>query len=179
MWIKASDSFSNGNCVEVKRGADGTVLVRNSRDPDGPQLTYDAQSWRQMLIAIKTGGLDHTLTSVGEIKMDSPGSREWLLFTHDEWAGVPGRREKRRVRPPRAGGGLMPFRAVAGLLLSAEGLALLVFAGLPWLGLAVAVGSSWWRTPVPGDRRPARSVVRCTLREGPHTGVRPGGRDLR
>lgn len=44
-WIKSSLSFSNGNCTEVA-SADGSVLVRDSQDPDGPRLAFPAGAWR-------------------------------------------------------------------------------------------------------------------------------------
>ncbi len=43
-WKRAPDSFSNGNCVEV-RLADGTVGVRDSKNPNGPALTFTPAVW--------------------------------------------------------------------------------------------------------------------------------------
>ena len=44
-WVKSSLSFSNGNCVEVADLPGGEVLVRNSRDPDGPKLCFTRDEW--------------------------------------------------------------------------------------------------------------------------------------
>ena len=44
-WRKASYSGDNGgNCVEVA-GTPATVAVRDSKDPDGPRLTFTRQAW--------------------------------------------------------------------------------------------------------------------------------------
>jgi hypothetical protein len=42
-WRKASYSGSTENCVEV--ALDGTVGVRDTKDPDGGQLELPAASW--------------------------------------------------------------------------------------------------------------------------------------
>jgi hypothetical protein len=45
-WVKSSYSGpTGGNCVEVALLADGTVAVRNSRDPSGPALVFPAVEW--------------------------------------------------------------------------------------------------------------------------------------
>jgi len=53
-WRKASQSFSNSNCVEV-RGAGGRVQVRDSKDPDGPVLTVSPAAWRRFLNQVRRG----------------------------------------------------------------------------------------------------------------------------
>ena len=45
IWIKSSLSFSNGNCVEVASLPGDEIGVRNSRDPDGPVLTFTPRAW--------------------------------------------------------------------------------------------------------------------------------------
>lgn len=40
IWRKSSVSNPSGNCVELAELADGTVAVRNSREPQGPVLIY-------------------------------------------------------------------------------------------------------------------------------------------
>lgn len=48
-WHKASRSNSNGgNCVEVA-ASPGRVLVRDSKDPDGPRLSVTRAEWRSFL----------------------------------------------------------------------------------------------------------------------------------
>ncbi|MFI0482625.1 DUF397 domain-containing protein [Actinomadura sp. 9N215] len=58
-WRKSSHSnTSGGNCVEVADLA-GNIGVRDSKDPNGPQLTLDATTWRTLTHRIKNG--DHNL----------------------------------------------------------------------------------------------------------------------
>jgi hypothetical protein len=56
-WTKASHSYANGNCVEVAR-ASGRVLVRDSKDPHGPVLTFTRAGWEAFLAAAKNGEFD-------------------------------------------------------------------------------------------------------------------------
>lgn len=43
----------NGDCVEVAASGD-EILVRDSKDPNGPTLAYSAQDWRRFLAATTT-----------------------------------------------------------------------------------------------------------------------------
>jgi hypothetical protein len=53
-WRKATYSSGNGgNCIEVA-AADRTVAVRDSRDPDGPRLTFAAPAWQAFGAKLKT-----------------------------------------------------------------------------------------------------------------------------
>ena len=40
VWRKSGHSFSNGNCVEVAVLPGGKVGLRDSQDPDGPDLRF-------------------------------------------------------------------------------------------------------------------------------------------
>lgn len=51
-WRKSSHSNS-GNCAEVRAG-EGAVRVRDSQDPDGPELDLDEQAWRDFLARLRT-----------------------------------------------------------------------------------------------------------------------------
>jgi hypothetical protein len=44
-WIKSSRSTGNGACVEVKSPAVESVVVRDSKDPQGPVLTFSPEEW--------------------------------------------------------------------------------------------------------------------------------------
>jgi len=57
-WFKSSLSFSNGNCLEAQFPPDGGVAVRNSRDPDGPVLTFTADEWDAFLGGVMLGEFD-------------------------------------------------------------------------------------------------------------------------
>lgn len=69
-WTKSSYSAGNGNCVEVEwrkssYSADtaacvevatqAVVRVRDSKDPDGPILTFEPAPWMDFVWGIKNG----------------------------------------------------------------------------------------------------------------------------
>jgi hypothetical protein len=56
-WRKASHSMGNGDCVEVAPG-DGKVLVRDSKIPHTPVLSYSADAWESFVVGAKLGKLD-------------------------------------------------------------------------------------------------------------------------
>lgn len=46
-WFKSSYSNDQGGaCVEGARLADGSMAVRDSKDPHGPALLFAASAWR-------------------------------------------------------------------------------------------------------------------------------------
>ncbi len=50
VWRKATRSGANGgDCVEVADTPDALVAVRDSKDPDGPALSFPASRWRAFL----------------------------------------------------------------------------------------------------------------------------------
>lgn len=54
-WVKSSYSSNEGpECVEVA-SSPGTVHVRDSKDPEGPQLTFGPAEWSAFL----THAADH------------------------------------------------------------------------------------------------------------------------
>jgi hypothetical protein len=52
-WIKSPLSGPSGNCVEAMR-AGNSVVVRDSKDPDGPQLTFTFAEWRAFVDGVET-----------------------------------------------------------------------------------------------------------------------------
>ncbi|MFD7729169.1 DUF397 domain-containing protein [Kitasatospora phosalacinea] len=55
-WRKSSYSDGNGGeCVEVDDANPGTV--RDSKDPDGPRLTFTTRAWQAFVTGLKTGDL--------------------------------------------------------------------------------------------------------------------------
>ncbi|HEX8626747.1 MAG TPA: DUF397 domain-containing protein [Catenuloplanes sp.] len=56
-WVKASRSGNNGQCVEAK-DTGPTVDVRDSKDKDGPVLTFSAEDWSSFVYGLKDGAFD-------------------------------------------------------------------------------------------------------------------------
>lgn len=58
-WHKASYSSSNGGtCVEVARNLPGLVAVRDSKDPDGPVLSFTPDDWQVFAATVKAGAVN-------------------------------------------------------------------------------------------------------------------------
>ena len=56
VYRKSSYSGQQNNCVEVAPVRDGAA-VRDSKDPDGPVLRFDADTWRAFIGAVKSDRL--------------------------------------------------------------------------------------------------------------------------
>ena len=56
-WRTARRSAGNGACVEVAT-ADLRVLVRDSKDQNGPVVQYPGSAWQAFLADAKKGHLD-------------------------------------------------------------------------------------------------------------------------
>jgi len=52
-WRRSSYSGGNGNCVEVTDAAPGVVAVRDSKDPEGPKLTFTPEQWTAFTHSLK------------------------------------------------------------------------------------------------------------------------------
>ena len=53
-WVTSSCSNSDGdNCVQARRSGQASVQVRDSKDPDGPVLTFTSTEWHTFITAIK------------------------------------------------------------------------------------------------------------------------------
>jgi hypothetical protein len=53
-WKKSSRS-GTGNCVEIRMTETGDIQVRDSKDPDGPVLTFMPAQWDAFVSGTKTG----------------------------------------------------------------------------------------------------------------------------
>lgn len=58
IWRKASASNTNGNCVEAAPMPGGGVVVRDSKDPDGPMLRFTAAEWSAFAEGMAAGEFD-------------------------------------------------------------------------------------------------------------------------
>lgn len=52
---KRSSRCGNTTCVEVDLRPDGTVLVRDSKHPEQPPLTFDGAEWDDFVRGVKAG----------------------------------------------------------------------------------------------------------------------------
>lgn len=57
-WRKASRSNGSGACVEVAVFTDGTIGVRDSKDREGPKLTFTPAEWEAFLDGARKGEFD-------------------------------------------------------------------------------------------------------------------------
>lgn len=60
-WRKSTVSNYQANCVEVAVLGDGGVAVRNSRFPDGPQITYTRAEMAAFIRGVRAGEFDDLL----------------------------------------------------------------------------------------------------------------------
>lgn len=51
-WRKASRSVGNGACVEIA-ALKGSILVRDSKIPESPVITYSTGAWQSFLSGLK------------------------------------------------------------------------------------------------------------------------------
>ncbi|MEV0530296.1 DUF397 domain-containing protein [Kitasatospora sp. NPDC050463] len=54
-WRKSTHSGGNGACVEIATPVADAVAVRDSKDPQGPQLNFSAEAWKAFAIDAGAG----------------------------------------------------------------------------------------------------------------------------
>jgi hypothetical protein len=63
-WRKSSRSNGQSNCVEVavtagsKEGSDHVITVRDSKNPDGPELVFTPAEWDAFTAGVRDGEFD-------------------------------------------------------------------------------------------------------------------------
>jgi Domain of unknown function (DUF397) len=58
IWRKSSFSGDNGACVELAAVPEGTVAVRDSKNPDGAMLIFTRAEMRAWLHGVRAGEFD-------------------------------------------------------------------------------------------------------------------------
>jgi hypothetical protein len=57
-WHRSSLCAGNATCVEVAALPGGGAAVRDSKDPEGARLRFDAAEWEAFIAAVKAGEFD-------------------------------------------------------------------------------------------------------------------------
>ncbi|MEU5421193.1 DUF397 domain-containing protein [Streptomyces sp. NPDC020799] len=52
-WRKSSYSTNGGDCIEIGEGLTGVVPVRDSKDANGPVLTFELAAWADFITCVK------------------------------------------------------------------------------------------------------------------------------
>lgn len=55
VWKKSSHSGAHGDCVEVRTPGHFEVAVRDSKDPQGPVLTFTPRAWTAFVADVDAG----------------------------------------------------------------------------------------------------------------------------
>jgi len=64
-WFKSTKSDGASNCVETSFAADGTVGVRDSKNPAGPVLEFTPGEWDAFISGAKDGEFDRNPANRG------------------------------------------------------------------------------------------------------------------
>jgi hypothetical protein len=54
-WRKSSYSTDTANCVEFALLSAVRIGVRDSKDSNGPMISYDSVAWRDFVAAVRAG----------------------------------------------------------------------------------------------------------------------------
>lgn len=95
-WVKSSYSGSQGgNCLEVAADAHGEeVLVRDTKDREGPVLEFRAAQWRRFAAKVKAG---HSgVLGISRLRFPLPPGTSCIQRTSPFFLSVTGPRRGRR-----------------------------------------------------------------------------------
>ncbi|MDH2389028.1 MULTISPECIES: DUF397 domain-containing protein [Streptomyces] len=59
-WTKSSYSGGNGACIEVKSPVTHALLVRDSKAPAGPSITFVPDAWSAFVDEAAQGAFDRS-----------------------------------------------------------------------------------------------------------------------
>lgn len=54
-WRTSTHSGQNGSCIQVAANLPGIIAIRDSKNPDGPKLTFAPEEWQRFAACIRTG----------------------------------------------------------------------------------------------------------------------------
>ncbi|MFF5129231.1 DUF397 domain-containing protein [Streptomyces syringium] len=57
MWRKSSHSGVQTDCIEIADGYPGLTPVRDSKNPHGPTLLFEADAWSAFIAGVKGGSI--------------------------------------------------------------------------------------------------------------------------
>ncbi|MGC0314436.1 DUF397 domain-containing protein [Kitasatospora acidiphila] len=57
-WVKSTYSGNGGNCLEIAANTPAVMLVRDSKDPKGPALTFTTEGFTAFVQGVKNGSFD-------------------------------------------------------------------------------------------------------------------------
>lgn len=57
-WRKSTSSANGSTCVEVAGNLPGVVLIRDSKDPEGPVLVFSPDEWQAFTAGVRDGEFD-------------------------------------------------------------------------------------------------------------------------
>lgn len=55
VWHKSTRSGGQGDCVEVAMNLPGIVAVRDTKDPNSPELVFSDSEWRAFIGGVTDG----------------------------------------------------------------------------------------------------------------------------
>ena len=59
IWHKASHSGANGGeCIEVASTAEALIVVRDSKNPNGPKLAFTPSGWQQFIQQVRNTAIN-------------------------------------------------------------------------------------------------------------------------
>ncbi|WP_040828088.1 DUF397 domain-containing protein [Nocardia jiangxiensis] len=58
-WFKSSRSRDANACVEIAHLADGSVGIRDSKNPSGPAIVFAPEEWDVFNASVQNGGFDN------------------------------------------------------------------------------------------------------------------------